>query len=123
MSSIYNNLPVKSSNNSVGQQAFINFYVDPIEVNASILDAITGFFTARGFEESAALSIASLLISQAKKDNVNPLSFLDILKGYSDIQLNSLISEIVNYNRFKTSYLGFGNIFNPNPTVARNVLP
>ncbi len=121
--STYNNLPVKASNNSLGQQAFINFYTNPLEVNASTLDAITGFFISKGFEETAALSIASLLIAQGKKDNINPVSFLDILKGYDSIQLNSLISEVINYNRYKTSYLGFGNIFNPNPTIARNVLP
>jgi hypothetical protein len=123
MASNYNNLPVKLSNNSVGQQAFSNFFVDPIEINASTLDAMTGFFTDKGFEETAALSIASLLIAQAKKDNINPLSFLDILKGYNNLQLNSLIAEIINYNRYKTSYLGFGTIFSSNPLVGRNVLP
>jgi hypothetical protein len=123
MTTNYTNIPKVSQGNSLGQESFTNYFLDPLEIDPSTLDAITGFFTARGFDLNSASSFASILIYQAKKDNVNPLSFLDIMKGYNNIQLNSLIAEIVNYNRFKTSYLGFGSIFTPNPEVARNVLP
>lgn len=123
MSANYTNLPVKSSDNSLGQQAFLNFYVSPIEIDASVLDAMTGFFTARGFDLVSAGAFASVLIGQAKKDNINPLNLLDTFKGYNNVQLNSLMAEVINYNRYKTSYLGFGPIFSPNPEIARNVLP
>lgn len=123
MSTNYTNLPSKIQNNSFGQRAFINFFVDPIEIDASTLNAMTGFFTARGFEITAATSFASVLIAQAKKENLNPLNLLDTLKGYENVQLNSLIAEVVNYNRFKSSFLGFGPIFTPNSSVTRNIVP
>jgi hypothetical protein len=119
----YNNLPKPPKNNSFGQQAFVNFFTDPIEVDAATFDALTGFFISRGFEETAALSISTTLIYQAKKDNVNAMKFIDLLKGYDNVQLNSLMAEILNYNRYKTSFLGFGPNFTPNPAIARNILP
>lgn len=123
MSNNYTNLPSKIQNNNVGQRAFVNFYVDPIEIDAATLNAITGFFTSRGFEPAAAASFASVLIAQSKKENLNPLNLLDTLKGYENVQLNSLIAEVVNFNRFKTSFLGFGPIFTSNSNVTRNILP
>lgn len=119
----YTNLPAAQQSNTLGQKAFVNYFTSELEINPAVLDALKSFFTSRGFAEDSALSLASTLIAQAKKDNVNAMSFIDILKGYSNLELNSLIAEIVNNNRFKTSYLGFGNIFFPNPEIARNVLP
>lgn len=123
MSTTYTNLPSENNSNELGQTAFVNFFTVPIEVNAGTLDAMKSFFTARGFDETSALSFASMLIYQAKKDNTNPMKILDLLKGFNSIELNSLVAEVVNYNRFKTSYLGFGSIFSPNNAVSRNVLP
>ena len=123
MTTNYTNLPSKTQNNAGGQQAFINFFTDPIEIDAATLNAMTGFFTARGFEVTSANGFASVLIAQAKKENLNPLNLLDTLKGYDNVQLNSLIAEVVNFNRFKTSFLGFGTIFKPNTAVTRNILP
>jgi len=122
MPASYSNLPVVK-NNSFGQTTFVNFFATQIEVNVSTLDAMVGFFTSRGFETQSAESIVAVLLYQANKDNVNPLTFLDLLKGYTDIQLNSLMAEIINFNRYKTSYLGFGPIFVENNNVSRNILP
>jgi hypothetical protein len=124
VSTVYTNLPSSINNkNNFGQQAFINFFGSPLEVDSTTFDGVKSFFTSKGFDESASASFASMIIFQAKKDNVNPMSIVDLLKGTSDIQLNSLMAEIINYNRFKTSYLGFGPIFSPNPDVSRNILP
>lgn len=121
--STYTNLPPATQNNSFGKQTFINFYTAPLEISATTLDAITAFFTSRNFDSVSASSLATTLIAQAKKDQVNPLTMLDTLRGYDVVQLNSLMAEVINYNRYKTSYLGFGPIFAPNPEVTRNILP
>lgn len=123
MTTSYTNLPPVIQTNSFGKKTFVNFYNIPLEINASTLDAITAFFTSRNFDTISASSLATVLIAQSKKDNINPLTLLDTLKGYDIVQLNSLMAEIINYNRFKTSYLGFGPIFSPNPNISRNVLP
>jgi len=123
MNSNYTNLPPVVNRNTIDQKAFVNFYVSPLEVDSQTLDVVTGFFTSRGFDISAAASFASVILAQAKKDNTNPLTIIDTLKGYDNLQLNSLVAEITNYNRYKTSFLGFGPIFNANPEIARNVLP
>lgn len=120
---MYTNLPLDKKNNNAGQQTFVNFFSTQIEVDSATLDAMTGFFTSKGFDKVAAASFATVLIAQAKKDNSNPLALLDILKGYDDVQLNSLMAELINFNRYKTSYLGFGPIFSPNTDISRNVLP
>jgi hypothetical protein len=123
MSAAYTNIPPQKTSGTSGQKAFVNFFTDSIEVDATVLDAMTGFFTGKGFNKVAASSFSSMLIAQAKKDNSNPLQLLDVLKGYDSVQINSLMAEVINYNRFKTSYLGFGPIFSPNPQVTRNILP
>jgi hypothetical protein len=88
-----------------------------------MLDAITGFFTSRGFDISAAQSLATVIIFQAKKDNYNPLQIIDTMKGLNDVELNSLIAEIINYNRYKTSVLGSGLTPTSNIEINRNIIP
>jgi hypothetical protein len=60
---------------------------------------------------------------QAKKDGYNPLKILDTLKGLNDLELSALVSEILNYNRFKTSSLGTARPFFANDIVSRNIIP
>lgn len=121
MSSTYNNIPfTQSSNQTV--QAFDNYYSAPIELNASVVAAMTGYFTNRGFGEVSAESIAVTIIKQAKKDNYNPMQILDTLKGLNDVELSGLVSEILNYNRFKSSSLGYAQTFQTNPEIARNII-
>ena len=81
------------------------------------------FFTSRGFETSAAESVVIVIIKQAKKDGYNPMEILDTLKGLTNVEISALVSEIVNNNRLKTSFLGYGLAFEPNFEVARNILP
>lgn len=114
--------PNQKINQELGAKEFINYFNNPLELNAGVLDSIVGFFTSRGFEKTISQSLATVLISQAKKDNLNPLEFIDMLKNYSNTELNALVIEIINYNRYKTSFLGFSKIITPNSDVSRNVL-
>lgn len=119
----YTNLPPNTSVKNLGEKELINYFTNPLELNAGVLDAMVGFFTSRGFDKTVSESLATVLIYQAKKDNFNPLELTDTLKGYNSLELNSLIAEIVNYNRYKTSFLGFNTTLSTNSEVNRNVLP
>jgi len=114
--------PVNTNSGDYTVQAFDAYYSVPLELSASILDAMTGFFTSRGFDETAAQSTAVILIKQAKNDGYNPMQILDTLAGLDSSEISSLVSEILNYNRFKTSFLGYAMAFSPNQQVLRNVI-
>jgi hypothetical protein len=126
-SNLYSNVPstVQPANDSSADytvQAFNNHYNVPLELSASVLDAMTGFFTGRGFDQTAAQSIAVILIKQSKNDGYNPMQILDTIGGLDNAEISSLVSEILNYNRFKTSFLGYALAFTLNEQVFKNII-
>lgn len=86
---------------------FNNFYNIEISYNPSEVDAVIGYFLKRGFERTAAINTASVLLQQAKIDNLNVQQLIDTLKGVTDVQLSLIVAQILNFNRAKTSVLGF----------------
>ena len=52
----------------------------------------------------------------------NRMQILDTLKGLNNVELSALVSEILNYNRFKSSSLGYARGFTPNPEIQRNII-
>lgn len=122
MSTGYSNLPTNNSAFESTIQSFNNYYSEPIELNATAYAAMTGYFTNKGFDQSAAESISTIVMTQAKRDGYNPMQILDTLKGLDSIELNGLVAEILNYNRYKTSNLGTAQKFEPNPEILRNIL-
>ena len=119
---LYTNIPAPKLPNGSSIQSFDAYYNQPLELSANVLAAMTGFFTSRGFESVAAESITVLIMKQAKKDGYNPMEILDTLKGLADVEISALVAEIVNYNRFKTSALGYAMKFEPNNEVLRNII-
>lgn len=117
----FSNIP---TSNSVDKTvlAFDNFYSAPAEIDGTVLAAMQGYFTSKGFAEVAAESIAVTIIKQAKQDGYNPMQILDSLKGLADVELSALVSEILNYNRFKSSSLGFAQPFKTNSEISRNII-
>ena len=79
----------------------------PSEYNATEVDAAVGFFTARGFTKTAAISTSMALLRQAKADNIPVFKLLDTLKKLQGIELSQLVGEILNNSRDATSTLGF----------------
>lgn len=118
---MYSNIPITKSTNST-VDAFDNYYNTPVEISSSVLAAMTAYFTNRGFGQVAAESISVTIITQAKQDGYNPMQILDTLKGLSTVDLSALVSEILNYNRFKTSSLGYAQTIEANPEVKRNII-
>lgn len=120
----YTNVPndKKFNGGDATIQAFNTYYSQPLELKAAEFDAMVGFFTSRGFEQDSAQSIAVTIITQAKTDNFNPMYVLDTLKGLDAPTLSALVSEIINHNRFKTSFLGYTNKFVAVNEVARHII-
>ena len=48
-----------------------------------------------------------MLLQQAKIDELNVQQLIDTLKGVTDVQLSLIVAQILNFNREKTSVLGF----------------
>ena len=86
---------------------FNNFYNIEISYNPSEVDAVIGYFLKRGFDKIAAINTASVLLQQAKIDELNVQQLIDTLKGVTDVQLSLIVAQILNFNRSKTSVLGF----------------
>lgn len=125
MNNFYNNVPKTPSTDNTFQKTinvFENYTQTPITVNASTLDAMNAFFSSRGFLEDAAESTALIIIRQANKDKINPFDLLDTLKGLNDVQLSDLVTELLNYNRYKSSSLGYASPFATNDEIARNIV-
>lgn len=124
MANYYTNIPVNKLANSSDAtiQAFDAFYSQPLELNVSTFDAMTGFFESKGFDKSSAEVMAVTIIKQATIDSANPMEVLDTLKGLEKLEISAVVAEILNYNRFKTSFLGYTNQFTPVDEVNRNII-
>lgn len=105
MSSSLKITPVDSSNET--KEFFNKYFTETISYSANQVDSVVGFFLKRGFDETSATGIATVLLQQAKVDEVNIFTLLDTLKGLTDVQVSGLVGEIVNYNRSKVSVIGF----------------
>jgi hypothetical protein len=101
---------VAIEDSAAGTKLFFDQYGrEPLEFNVNDSEATIGFFTNRGFDSDAAIITASTLLKQAKLDNVPIFQLLDTLSGLTAVELNFLITEILNNNRPSTSTLGFRN--------------
>jgi len=112
-----NNLPTE-----ITTEFFNNFYNLEISYNPSEVDAVIGYFLKRGFEKVSAINTASVLLQQAKIDDLNVQQLLDTLKGVTDVQLSLIVAQILNFNRSKTSVLGFRDNVNQELFEQRNVV-
>lgn len=117
----YSNIPVSNNVDKTVQQ-YDKYYSNPVEIDSSIFAATKSFFTSRDFGEVAAETISTIIIRQAKQDGYNPMQILDTLRGLNSVDLSGIVAEILNYNRFKTSSLGYAQGFNTNPEISRNII-
>lgn len=119
------NLPTVPSEDSSEEvkNFFDKFFQQQITFPASQVDAVVGYFMKRGFSDDSAKSTAIVLLNQAKIDNVNVFQLLDTLQGLGDSQLSSIVTEILNSTRGKTSTLGFKIIAVEETIESRNIKP
>lgn len=101
---------------------FDRYFTKEISYPSNQVDAVVGFFRKRGFDELASVSVAAVLLQQAKIDNVNVLELLDSLKGLDKVKLSNLVTAILNANRSKISKLGYRAEAVLNNLEARNII-
>ena len=84
---LYGNLPAKTGDSATSvKQFFDQYYTKPFEFSSNEVDATVGFFAKRGFDEVSSTSVATIVMQQAKIDNVKIFELLDTLGGFDDIQ-------------------------------------
>ena len=116
-------LPNKSKTSEGNTTEFFDkYFTKKLNFPSNEVDAIIGFFTKRGFDEAAAQSTGTILLEQAKIDNVNIFTLLDTLKGLNDIQLSTVVAEVLNYNRDATSSVGFKRPQTVDKIEKRNIV-
>lgn len=114
------NLPAEPSGDSAAEvkEFFDQYLVRSISYPSNQVDAVVGFFEGRGFDKTAAISTATVLLQQAKIDEVNVFQLIDTLQGLNKVQLSEIVATVLNYNRQKISTLGF-RISNPQEKFER----
>lgn len=125
MATYYNNIPqenVSADSTKSTIQIFDMYSTAPFSVESATYDAMVGFFQSRGFGEDSAQSFSYIILKQAYVDGHNPFQLIETLKGLEDVELSGLITELLNYNRYKTSSLGTASSFTPLDEVARNII-
>jgi hypothetical protein len=124
MENFYTNIPVKTNTDSGNSviQAFDAYVNNPLEIKVSTINGMTGFFESKGFDKLSAETVSVAIIKQSKQDGVNPMELLDTLSGLNQVEISAVIAEILNYNRYKTSFLGYAREFSPVEEVHRNVV-
>jgi len=117
------NIPKTTTDSADEVKTFFDrYFTEAISYPANEVDAVVGFFKKRGFDEAAAVSVSVVLLQQSKIDNVKIFKLLDTLKGLSDVEISSVVAEILNYSRSKISTLGYKT---ENPVASsekRNIL-
>jgi hypothetical protein len=113
--------PVQTSDKKV-TQVFDNYFNKKLSFPSNEVDAVVAFFEKRGFEKASAISTATTLLNQAKLDGVKIFTLLDTLKGFNEIQLSAVVTEILNYSRLRTSVLGFKIQGSTEKLERRNIL-
>jgi hypothetical protein len=118
------NLPITTSEDSAaGTKLFFNNYgQETLEFNANDVNSTVSFFKKKGFEDDAALVVATVLLKQAKLDGTPIYSILDSLEQFDGLGLSQIVGEVLNNNRTPTSTLGFRTT-NVVVNQSRNISP
>jgi len=94
---------------------------ETLPINTNEFDALIGYFRKRGFTDSSAKEIGSILLRQAQIQNIPVFQLIDTLKGLNEVQLSDVITQIINLNRSKSSAIGYTVNNTINAFEARNI--
>jgi len=118
-------LPLKSVSKRSDQDVrlfFDKYYTKEISLTDNDLNSVVGFFESKGFDRASAIAVATVLLKQSKLDGVKVYQVIDTLKKYEDLQLSAIVAEILNYNRKRTSAIGFKRREQVNKVESRNII-
>lgn len=121
MSSLPQEKPTNFNDKGV-TKFFDTYFSKTLSFPTTQVDAVVTFFTKRGFDKTAAISVSTTLLEQSKIDQVNVFKLLDTLSGLDEIQLSAIVTEVLNYNRAKTSTLGFKRTDSADKIEKRNIV-
>ena len=101
--------PIESSTDSAAKtKLFFDEYGQaPLEFAANDVESAIGFFMTNGFDRDAAEITASVVLRQAKFENMPVFQLIDQLKVMDGVKLSALVGEILNNNRPSSSALGY----------------
>lgn len=118
------NIPQKPDTGSGDKvkRYFNTYYGYQLEFPSNDVDAVIGFLINKGFDTVAAQSTGSVLLQQAKIDGIKVFELLDTLKSLDKLQLSFTVAQVLNFNRQKTSTLGFRVENTDTPLEARNIM-
>lgn len=119
------NLPASNAQDSSEEvrSFFDRYFRHQITFPCNQIDAVVGFFVKRGFDIESARSTGIVMLNQARIDNINVFKLLDTLKGLTDATLSSVVTEVLNAYREKSSILGFKLLTVEETTESRNIIP
>ena len=101
-------IPNISKRSDKGVQLFFDtYYNTQINLLDNELSVVISFFEEAGFEKTAAVAVGTVLLRQAKNENIKIFELIDTLKTLDGTKLSSVVAEILNYNRKRTSVVGF----------------
>lgn len=113
---------IQPKSDTVETREFFNrYFTKKIEFSSNQVDSVVGFFKKRGFDENAAISVSTVLLTQAKIDNVNVFKLLDSLSGLTEVQISKLVATILNANRSRISNIGY-KVDTINTVEKRNIV-
>lgn len=114
--------PTVVSDSAASTKLFFDVYGRPSnEYSASDVSAAIAVFESKGFDKDAAITVSSVILEQAKIDQVPVYSILESIKGFDALELNALVAEILNNNRPRTSTLGFRAESVDKSEIIRNI--
>jgi len=101
--------PIESNTDSAAKtKLFFDEYGQaPLEFPANDVEAAIGFFMSNGFDRDAAEITASVVLRQAKFENMPVFQLIDQLEAMDGVKLSALVAEILNNNRPSSSALGY----------------
>jgi len=104
-------------------QFFDKYYTKSLSFPTNDVNAVLGYFEKRGFSTEAAKAVSTVLLSQAKLDEIPVFKLLDTLQGLKEAQLSNVVAEILNYNRDRSSSIGYSTLStSTDKTERRNIL-
>ena len=113
----------KNNDSSTQVKEFYDrYFVKKVTYPATEIDAVFGFFQKRGIDDEAARAVSAVLLQQAKLDNIKVFKLLDTLKGLNEVQLSAVVTEVLNYNRPRSSTLGYRVEDQTQWNEARNII-
>jgi hypothetical protein len=80
-----------SSRDKQVRQFFDRYYTNPISYTTEEVDAVIGYFQKRGFDETAAINTAVVLLQQSKIDGLKVLNYLTPLKELQKFSYQTLL--------------------------------